>query len=148
MLNMKKIAGLWIDHRKAVIVNIDDSKVEKMVLESKVEKQPGRINGVRSLARFEDQLVLADDTRERIFKDHIKKYFNMVTAKIKDAESLFIFGPGEAKIELKNFIRKNNHTKMIIETLSADRMTEPQITAKVLAHFNIQKVEALRQIRR
>lgn len=137
--DMKQKAGLWIDHRKAVIVNIYDTKVEKLTLESTVEKQRGRINGIRSLAPFEDQMVLADDTQEKIFKDHIKKYYNLVCSKIRDAESLLIFGPGEAKIELKKFIDNNFRPKKEIQIAAADRMTEPQITARVLRHFNINK---------
>lgn len=136
---MKQKTGLWIDHRKAVIVNIYDTKVEKLTLESTVEKQRGRINGIRSLTPFEDQMVLADDTQEKIFKDHIKKYYNLVCSKIRDAESLLIFGPGEAKIELKKFIDNNFRPKKEIQIAAADRMTEPQITARVLRHFNINK---------
>jgi stalled ribosome rescue protein Dom34 len=136
---MKQKAGLWIDHRKAVIVNIYDSKVEKLTLESTVEKQRGRINGIRSLAPFEDQMVLADDTQEKIFKDHIKKYYNLVCSKIRNAESLLIFGPGEAKIELRKFIDNNFRPKKEIQIAAADRMTEHQITARVLRHFNINK---------
>lgn len=137
--DMKQKAGLWIDHRKTVIVNIYDTKVEKLTLESTIEKQRGRINGIRSLAPFEDQMVLADDTQEKIFKDHIKKYYNLVCSKIRDAESLLIFGPGEAKIELKKFIDNNFRPKKEIQIAAADRMTEPQITARVLRHFNINK---------
>ena len=136
---MKQKAGLWIDHRKAFIVNIYDTKVEKLTLESTVEKQRGRINGIRSLAPFEDQMVLADDTQEKIFKDHIKKYYNLVCSKIRNAESLLIFGPGEAKIELRKFIDNNFRPKKEIQIAAADRMTEHQITAMVLRHFNINK---------
>jgi len=136
---MKQKAGLWIDHRKAVIVNIYDSKVEQLTLESTVEKQRGRINGIRSLAPFEDQMVLADDTQEKIFKDHIKKYYNLVCSKIRNAESLLIFGPGEAKIELRKFKDNNLRSKKKIQIAAADRMTDHQITARVLRHFNINK---------
>jgi hypothetical protein len=136
---MKQKAGMWIDHRKAVIVNIYDSKVEKLTLESTVEKQRGRINGVRSLEPFEDQMVMADDIQEKIFKDHIKKFYHLVCSKIRDAESLLIFGPGEAKIELRKFIENNFRSKKEIQIAAADRMTDPQITARVLRHFNINK---------
>jgi integrase len=35
---MKSIAGLWIDHRKAVIVFITDKKIEKKTITSNGEK--------------------------------------------------------------------------------------------------------------
>jgi type II secretory pathway component PulF len=47
------IMGLWIDHRKAVIVTVSDTGEETSVIESKVEKQPGRFAGVRSITPYE-----------------------------------------------------------------------------------------------
>jgi hypothetical protein len=55
---MKTIVGLWIDHRKAVIVAVSDKKEETKVIESNVEKQPGKFAGVHSR-------VFADDGRRR-----------------------------------------------------------------------------------
>ena len=39
---MKTTAGLWIDHRKAVIVIVSAEGEETMEIRSNVEKQPGR----------------------------------------------------------------------------------------------------------
>ena len=59
--------GLWIDHRKAVIVVIVDQVEIKTTIMSKVEKQPGRFSGARSTTPYESQHVPADDSRERKF---------------------------------------------------------------------------------
>jgi len=50
---MKKEVGLWIDHRKAVIVVIADQEEVTTTIMSKVEKQPGRYGGVRSTTSYE-----------------------------------------------------------------------------------------------
>jgi hypothetical protein len=39
---MKKVAGLWIDHRKAVIVFVTDQGEETRLIISKAEKQVRR----------------------------------------------------------------------------------------------------------
>jgi stalled ribosome rescue protein Dom34 len=44
---MKRKAGLWIDHKKAVIVIISDNEPHIKLVISKVEKQPGRFEGKR-----------------------------------------------------------------------------------------------------
>ena len=62
--------GLWIDHRKALIVAITDKGEEIRLIISKVEKQPGRSGGVRSTTHYEAHLVPADDRRERKFTVH------------------------------------------------------------------------------
>jgi hypothetical protein len=63
---MKTTAGLWIDHKKAVIVVVTDKGEEIQLIISKVEKQPGRSGGVRTTVPYEQQ-VLADDSLERVF---------------------------------------------------------------------------------
>jgi hypothetical protein len=45
---MKTAVGLWIDHRKAVIVVVSNSGEETRAIESHVDKQPGRLAGIRS----------------------------------------------------------------------------------------------------
>ena len=54
---MKTTGGLWIDHRKAVIVAVTDKGEEIKLIISKVEKQPGRPGGIRSKTPYESQLV-------------------------------------------------------------------------------------------
>jgi hypothetical protein len=61
---MKTIAGVWIDHRKAVIAMVSDTWEETKVIESNVEKHAGRVAGVPSTTPYESQKVPADDLRE------------------------------------------------------------------------------------
>ena len=45
--------GLWIDHRKALIVAVTDKGEEMRLIISKVDKQPGRSGGMRSTTSYE-----------------------------------------------------------------------------------------------
>ncbi len=132
---MKKEAGLWIDHKKAVIVIITDEKEEIILIISKIEKQLGRSGGIRSTTPFESQQVPADDSRERKFTGHLNIYYDAVIACIRDAESILIFGPGEAKGELKERLERNNLGGGIIGIETVDKMTDRQIAAKVRRRF-------------
>ncbi len=127
--------GLWIDHRKALIVAVTDKGEEIRLIISKVEKQPGRSGGIRSTTPYESQLVRADDSRERRSTGLLNIYYNAVIASIRDAESILILGPGEAKGELKKrLVRDQLHGRIVgIETI--DRMTDRQIAAKVRRYF-------------
>jgi hypothetical protein len=133
---MKITAGLWIDHRKAVIVLISPKKEETMEIRSNIENQPGRIKGDRSTAPYEAQLVKADDSRERKLKGQLDQYYGEVIAAIRNAESILIFGPGEAKGELKNHIDHARLGKSIVAVETSDKMTDPQIAAKVRDYFH------------
>ncbi len=132
---MKKAAGLWIDHRKAVIVIVTDGKDEIKLIISKIEKQPGRSGGIRSTTPFESLQVPADDSRERKFTGQLNIYYDAVIACIRDAESILIFGPGEAKGELKEHLEKHKLGGRIVGMETVDKMTDRQIVAKVRQRF-------------
>ncbi len=133
---MKTIAGLWIDHRKAVITVVSDNGEETKVIESKVERQPGRFAGVRSTTPYEPQNVPADDSREREFTGHLHRYYDEVIAAIHDADSILIFGPGEAKGELKERLERDKLGGRIVAVETVDKMTDRQIAAKVREYFH------------
>jgi len=133
---MKTIVGLWIDHRKAVIAAISDKGERTKVIESNVEKQPGRFAGTRSTTSYESQKVQADDSREREFTGHLHGYYDEVIAAISDAESILIFGPGEAKGELKKRLERKKHDVRIVAVETVDKMTDRQVVAKVQEYFS------------
>jgi len=58
-----------------------------------------------------------------------------VIASIGDPESILIFGPGEAKGELKERLKKDGLAGRIVGVETADKMTDRQIAAKVRQHF-------------
>lgn len=132
---MKTTVGLWIDHRKAIIVAVPDKGEEIKLIISKIDKQPGRSGGIRSTTPYESQQVPADDSRERKFTGHLNIYYDAVIACIRDAESILIFGPGEAKGELKKRLKKDNLDARIVGIETVDKMTDRQIAAKVRQYF-------------
>ncbi len=136
---MKTAVGLWIDHRKAVIVAVTDRGETTSLIVSRVEKQLGRFAGIRSRTPFESQHVPADDRQERRFKGHLATYYDAVIASIRDAESILIFGPGEAKGELKQRLKKDNLGGRIVGIETIGKMTDRQIAAKVWLHFSQQR---------
>ena len=128
-------AGVWIDHRKAVIAIIAGTNEEIRQVTSGMEKR------VRySRAAQEDS---AEDQRDRRFTGHLNKYYAEVIACIRDADSILILGPGEAKIELEERLGKEALSGRIVGIETADKMTERQIAARVRQRF--QKSRRTRQ---
>ena len=133
---MKTTAGLWIDHRKAVIAIVSLEGEATLEIKSNVEKQPGRFAGKRSTTSFESQLVPADDSHERQFTGQLCRYYDVVIAAIREAESILIFGPGEAKGELKKRLEHAKLGGQVIAMETADKMTNRQVAAKVREYFH------------
>jgi hypothetical protein len=132
---MKHMVGLWIDHRKAVVVTLTVQGDTTSLIVSGVEKQRGRFAGVRSTAPFASRLVPADDRQESSFHAHLAAYYDAVMASVRDAASILIFGPGEAKAELKQRLTRDGLGGRIVGIDTEDKMTDRQIEAKVRQHF-------------
>ena len=138
---MKPNAGVWIDHREAVIVVLSETGEGTRRIESAVEKQLRRSAGSPN-GSFEAQSAPADDSREREYTGHLAHYYDEIVTHLRDAGSILIFGPGEAKGELKKRFQKHKHDTHAIAMETADKMTEPQIVANILHHFH---ADALRR---
>ena len=132
---MRKRVGLWIDHRKAIIVAVTDKGEEIRLIISKVEKQLRRSGDSPLKGGYESQLVPAEDSRQRTFTGHLNIYYDAVIGCIRNAEAILIFGPGEAKGELKKRLERNNLGGCIVGIQTVDKMTDRQIAAKVRQYF-------------
>jgi len=133
--SMKTTVGLWIDHRKAIIVAVTDKGEETGLIISQVEKQLRRSGDSPLKGSHEPSQVPADDSRQRTLTGHLNIYYDAVIACIRDAEAILIFGPGDAKGELKKRLERNNLGGRIIGIETVDKMTDRQIAAKVRQHF-------------
>jgi stalled ribosome rescue protein Dom34 len=118
--------GLWIDHRKAVIVFVAGRDTETKVISADIEKHH-RQSGVA---------MPADDIRQRELTGHLNIYYDEVVSCIRDAESILILGPGEAKGELRKRLEKEGPSRRIVGIKTSDKMTDKQIVAVVRGHFN------------
>lgn len=128
---MSTRAGLWIDLRKAVIVTVSEVGSTTQMVESDAERHfrfpsTGSRNGAHEPRRGS-----ADDQRERRFKGQLAHFYDEVIALVRDAETLLIFGPGEAKGQLRHRLEEQGLSGRIVEVSTVDKMTVPQIEARV-----------------
>ena len=126
---MKRQAGVWIDHREAIVVFIGDDAEETKRIESGVGKH------VRFSGGNQSEEGSADDQRDRQFAVHLTQYYDDVISIIRDAQSILLFGPGEAKGELEKRLAAKGLSGRIVATETVDKMTTPQIAAKVREYF-------------
>lgn len=132
---MKKEVGLWVDHRKAVIVTIENKVALTREILSNMEKHVRFSNGTQGETPNDFHGSNAEDMRDRKFDDHLGRYYESIIALIQDADSIWIFGPGEAKTELGNLLELNHLDEKVAGIESEDKLTTSQITAKVQLHY-------------
>jgi hypothetical protein len=131
---VKTEAGLWVDHREAVVVVLSKTGEQIRRILSNTESQPRR-SGEPATGRFEHQAVPSDDSRQREYTGHLARYYDDIISHLCEAGAIVIFGPGEAKGELKKRLEKEKPGAHVVATETTDKMTEPQIVAHVRHHF-------------
>jgi phosphate uptake regulator len=124
---MRRKVGLWIDHKKAVIFSLSDEGAEIKRISSEL----------KNIVRFPGgvQKESAEKHKDKRLTGHLNNYYDEVLSYIRDAESILIFGPGEAKVELKKRLETVELHRHIVGFETVDKMTDNQIVAKVRQRF-------------
>ncbi len=133
---MKKEIGLWIDHREAIIVILTDGREEIKHLTSNTGRHIRYSGSSHSKTPEGLKEVTSEDQRDRKFGNHLTKFYDEIIASIRGADSIQIFGPGEAKGELEKRIEHEGLEAHILAIETVDKMTDRQISAKVRKHFS------------
>jgi hypothetical protein len=142
---MKKYIGIWVDHKKAVIVTKkqpersyeEDVEIAVTQISSDVERKVRLSGGSRTRnTPWGPQEIAVDSKIEARQKQQLKKFYHQIIEFIKDADKILIMGPGEAKLELKKEIEKSKALiPKIVGVHTSDKMTNNQIAAKVKSYF-------------
>lgn len=127
---MNKNIGVWIDHRKAIIVTVKDRGEETKQILSNLEKKVRRPS---EHARSTD--AGPEDRQDRAFMGRLNRYYDKVIACIGDVPSVLILGPAEAKQELKKRLVDKSSVGCTIVLETKDRMTDRQVALTVRRHF-------------
>jgi stalled ribosome rescue protein Dom34 len=130
---MHRNAGLWIDHKDAFIVFTDDP--HKQIDETEA-KPAGIARHIRFVERSSAESSSAEDHRDRQHANHLTHFYDEVISYLQEAQSILIFGPGEAKGELKKRMQKKALADRIVGVQAADRMTEHQIVAHARKYYD------------
>jgi hypothetical protein len=130
-------AGVWIDHRKAVVVTVSSEGEHTTLITSNVEKHPERGGDSPLKGAYESRHVPADDSRQRALTGELNVYYDAVIAALRTYDSLLIFGPGEAKEELHKRLLRMKLGARVAAVQTDDKMTDGQIVAKVRTHFGL-----------
>jgi stalled ribosome rescue protein Dom34 len=124
-------AGVWIDHKQAILVLVTDSGKEIKRITSGIER-PDRS---KSHNPHTPNDFVAEDRLERRSDSHLQKFYDEVIACLQGSEALLILGPGEAKGEFHKRLKSKRLRGLVVELETADKMTDRQLAAKVAQHF-------------
>lgn len=121
----KKLAGLWIDQTKAVVVkNHNDFEVTEWNVSDtlKADVQHGNSN---------------ENAANNAEKTNRVKFFKEIEKAITNSVDLYVTGPGIAQEELKNYLLDTPQYKNLKITLGTSTDSNPDaVLNDVKSHYN------------
>jgi len=137
---LEKNLGIWVDHKEAVLVWLKGDKDLVERIESNVESNFRPSGGAKASGSSVAQSIIKEQKADERRYHQLNDFYQRVIKKIDKADKLFVFGPGQAKLELVKEIEKIKVRKDRIEAVEpSDRLTENQIVAKVRSFFSMSK---------
>jgi hypothetical protein len=128
-------AGVWIDHKHAIVVLVTDAGQEIKKIAFDIGQPVSPATSSRPKKQHKRNDFVAEDTRERRVENDRKDYYDDVIAAVGGATSLLILGPGEAKGEFSKRIKTKKLRGVVVELETSDKVTDRQLAAKVKEHF-------------
>src|SRR5687767_4381420 len=128
-------AGVWIDHKQAIIVLVTDAGKEIKKIAFDIGQPIRATGGSRSKNPYKPNEFVAEDTLERKLGNDRNDYYDDVIASMRGANAMLILGPGEAKGEFLKRLKSKRLRGVTVELETADKLTDRQIAAKVGKHF-------------
>ena len=123
-MKTEKRLGIWMDHSNAHLMEFTaNGEIEK------IEFKYGHLEK-EHLGKNENLIHNKEQHKQADFYKHLGEA-------IKGYDEVLLFGPTEAKAELKNYLKTDHHfDKIKITVKSADKMTDNQQHAFVKEHYS------------
>ena len=132
---MMKRIGLWIDHKKAIIVTQSEQGETVQQIESGMGRHVRYRGAAHTKSPYSAQYQQGDNQLDNKYTEQLKKFYDKVIAFVRDAQAIFILGPGEAKVEFEKRLAYDKVNVPVVGIETVDKMTERQIAARVRRHF-------------
>ena len=125
MTTTKRI-GIWMDHASAHLMEFSSDAITTIKLDSSFTQQAK-----------EGSLEKGEHLMHNKEQHGQLAYYKKIETVLKEYEEVLLFGPTDAKLELSNLLKKDQHfnnIKIIIRP--AGKLTEPQEHAFVRDYFS------------
>lgn len=133
---MKTQTGIWIDGSKALVVKLKNNTEHLSTIEAEIENRIHHFDEGDKGSFMGSSHINNERTFDERAKHQTEGYLKDVIEKVKDADELFVFGPGEIKIHLREQIMNIVDLAPKLKAVeTADSMTDNQVVAKVKDFF-------------
>jgi hypothetical protein len=140
----KPYLGVWLDHREVFLIWVsEDGEVgtEHATMDYSGNGEKSGLAKSAGSGVYGGLAPHADPTQKR--HRQYRKFYDRIYRAARQADAVYIFGPGQAKQELEKFLAGHKDFNGRIRAVeSAERMSEPQMVARVRQFFHIERTAA------
>ena len=137
-IRSEKKIGIWLDQEKAYVITLNSSgepSIEKFV--SDVESRVRYAGEKKPFTQFGTTYSNDERRKQRRQKHERDRYFETLINAVYDADYIYLFGPGQAKEELRNTIEKDVSIRAkLIGVETAGRLTQNQMIEEVKKYYS------------
>lgn len=120
-----KSLGIWMDHSTANLIDFNS------------DKKNHSIQSEFTFQTKEEALSRSENIMHNKEMQMHEAYYKKISEEILNYDHVVLFGPTDAKLELRNYLNKDLHFKDVkIDIKSADKMTDNEKMAFVQSHFH------------
>ncbi len=126
MYQEKKVAGLWIDHEKAILIeSSDQSSTGEFELVKKIK------------SNLHGSFGNSQNANSNKISQELHDFFKQVSHQLTGLDNVYVIGPGKAQEEFRNYVKKDGIMKSVhIELDTAEaHLSDNQMIAKVRNYF-------------
>uniref|UniRef100_UPI00404A1362 hypothetical protein n=1 Tax=Flavobacterium sp. TaxID=239 RepID=UPI00404A1362 len=125
-METQKNLGIWMDHATAHLIDLNSGKANHSI-ESNFTSEIK-----------EEALTRSEKSMHNKRQQQHEAYYKEIGDEILNYNHVLLFGPTNAKTELKNYLNQDLHFMDIqIDVESADKMTDNEKEAFVKNHFEV-----------
>lgn len=133
--NIKVYAGVWVDHSKAIVMNIQNDDWKIIKLKSEVPSYHRATSGTRGPLPYVFDGGGDDHKLKNRMHNAEKVFYKKIDKSILPNAKIFVIGPSLAKKELLKYLKEQKRKQ--IEIATSSKMTEKEFVAKVKKHFDM-----------
>lgn len=136
--------GIWIDHHRAMVVRLQDAGDPKIIEISADEVEHDKRKETRSVldpvtkgSWYRGIFASTRDRKHRIRER--QKFYEEIGLQLKPADNVWVFGPGETRQELLNYLINDGLIRINYDPTEAftARASRAQIVERVREHFTL-----------
>ena len=129
-MTTSKSLGIFMDHSTAHLMEFTVDPIETTTIESAFTHDVKE----ESFEKSEHLMHNKEQHQQAAF-------YKKLADEIKHYDSVLLFGPTDAKVELYNILKADQHfSKISISVKQTDKMTDNQQHAFVKEHFSLHKI--------